>query len=218
MWWLLALLGLGSIGLGFVSMLNGKTVAILGPREAGKSTLVNFLLKGTMSEKYIATGRPTKFTGKKISLQDVNLKVNDIMDVPGDVASHSDWEQQYNKADIACYLFDASRLHKRESLYEEAVIRDMRRIGDWIGARKKANRDVPKFFLVATHCDLIPEYEALPNSNKTQFTDKFWRTPIVQKLINYGGGSQNVKRAAGSLKDMKNTERLVGDVLCQAMQ
>lgn len=217
MWWLLALLGLAGIGVG-ISMLNGKSVAILGPREAGKSTLVNFLLNGTISEEYIATGRPTKFTGKKISLQEINLKVNDIMDVPGDVASHSDWQQQYNKADIACYLFDASRLHKREARYEEAVIRDMRRIGDWFGARKKANKDLPKFFLVATHCDLIPEYETLSDKNKTAFTDEFWRTPLIQKLINYGGGSQNVKRAAGSLKDLKNSERLVGDILHQAVQ
>lgn len=71
---------------------------------------------------------------------------------------------------------------------------------------------------MATHCDLIPEYEALPDAKKTEFTDNFWRLPLIQKMINYGGGSQNVKRAAGSLKDLKNSERLVGDILWQAVQ
>lgn len=218
MWWLIGLL-IGGVGLaGIITMLNGKSVAILGPRAAGKSTLINFLLKGTIPEEYFATARPEKFKGKKIPLQDINLRVNDIVDVPGDLASHSDWEQQYNKADIACYLFDASRLYRRETVYEETITRDMRRIGDWFSARKKANMGLPKFFLVATHCDLIPEYEALPDAKKTEFTDKFWRLPLIQKMINYGGGSQNVKRAAGSLKDLKNSERLVGDILWQVVQ
>jgi predicted AAA+ superfamily ATPase len=65
MWWLLGLL-VGGLGVGLLySGLKGNNVAILGPRAAGKSTFINFLLKGTIPEEYFATVRPENFKGKK---------------------------------------------------------------------------------------------------------------------------------------------------------
>jgi hypothetical protein len=87
-------------------------------------------------------------------------------------------------------------------------MRDMRRIGDWFVARKTAKNSAPKFFLVATHCDLIPEYDILSINNKNEFTDKFWRAPLIQKLINLGGGVKTSDAQQEAL-----TTRLIENVL-----
>ncbi|QCG92718.1 hypothetical protein E6C67_02040 [Azospirillum sp. TSA2s] len=192
--------------------LKGKRIAVLGPRASGKTTIIKFLLKGELSEEYIATPKPEKYSGKTFRLQELELKIEDTMDVPGDIQSHDDWERLYRDADVACYLIDASKIHRGDSAYEKTVLSEMRHIGEWFDDRKDSP---PHFFLIATHCDLISEYASLPHGGKTEFTDAFWKKPAVQNLINHGRGSKNVKCVAGSLKDRDGTERLVSDIFRQ---
>nr|WP_294503899.1 GTPase domain-containing protein [uncultured Rhodopila sp.] len=193
--------------------LGGKKIAVLGPRASGKTTLIKFLLKGELSEEYVATAKPEKFSGKKVVLQDLNLTIEDTTDVPGDRQSHADWERLYKEADFVLYLTDAKMLHAGDQGYENNVRDDMRHIGEWFDDRKDKP---PRFFLIATHCDLIFEYDSLPDSRKTAFTDDFWKTPIMQQLILLGKGIKNVKCVAGSLKGRDESERLVGSILRQA--
>ncbi|KPF86309.1 hypothetical protein IP70_08370 [alpha proteobacterium AAP38] len=191
---------------------KGKNLAVLGPRDSGKTTLVKFLLNGEISEEYVATAKPEKFSGRKLKLKDLELVINDTIDVPGDIRSHDDWARLYMYADIALYLVDASRIDTGDEKYEATVRGEMRHIGEWFNERKDKP---PRFFLVATHCDLIPEYVVLPGARKAEFTDALWGKSVMQDLILYGQGTKNVKCVAGSLKGQNEIERLVGDIFRQ---
>lgn len=194
--------------------LNGKKIAVLGPREAGKTTLIKFLLQGKLSEEYVATSKPEKYSGKAYSLQDLELKIKDTTDVPGDIQSHDSWEQLYKEADLVLYLVDAKKLHDSDADYEKTVLTDMRHIGEWFDVRKE---NPPITFLVATHCDVISEYADQPENRRSKFIDLFWKKPVLSKLINLGRGSKHIKCVAGSLRGKDETERLVGDILRQVI-
>jgi GTPase SAR1 family protein len=193
--------------------LKGKKIAVLGPRASGKTTLIKFLLKGELSKEYVQTAKPEKFRGKKVNLQDLELKIQDTTDVPGDILHHNAWERLYQEADVVFYLTNAHLVHDRVQDYERVVRGDMRHIGEWFGDRKD---NPPRFLLVATHCDLIPEYASLADARRADFTDAFWKTPVMQELIHFGRGAKNVKCVAGSLKGKDDIECLVGDILRQA--
>lgn len=195
-------------------LLNGKKVTVLGPRASGKTTLITFLLNGELPEEYFATAKPEKFAGKKISLGNLALRVKAVTDVPGDTQSHSEWERQYDAADIAFYTVDASKIYKGDDAYIKVITGEMRHIGEWLESRKQRP---PQFFLVATHCDLIPDYASLAPSQVTLFTDAFWKAPVLQKLINLAGGSKHVRCAAGSLRDINGSRELVGEILHQVI-
>ena len=194
--------------------LKGKNLAVLGPRGAGKTTLIKFLLKGELSKEYIVTSKPEQFSGKKLALGELELVINDITDVPGDIGSHDEWERLCHAADVVCYLIDVSRVHIDDKDYEKTIKGDMRHIGEWLNEPKSSR---PKVFLVATHCDLIPEYVALSDAGETGFTDALWKTDLMQNLILYGGGVKHVKCVAGSLLGREKIEKLVGNILRQVI-
>ncbi|WP_156784212.1 GTPase domain-containing protein [Sphingomonas sp. SKA58] len=197
-----------------LGVFRGKKLAVLGPRASGKTTLISFLLNGELPQEYFATAKPEKFEGKKISLGSLELRVHAVTDLPGDVQSHSDWERQYKDSNIACYMIDASKVYARDETYIRMIRSEARHIGEWLDSRK---RRPPAFFLVATHCDLIPDYASLPEGQVTVFTDSFWKDADVQKIINLAGGSKYVKCVAGSLKDISRSERLIGEILYQVI-
>lgn len=193
---------------------RGKRIAVLGPRASGKTTLITFLLNGELPEEYFATPKPEKIAGKKVRLGSLALTVKAVIDVPGDAQSHAEWERQYDVADIAMYMVDASKIYAGDDTYIRLVTGEMRHIGEWLESRKQKP---PKFFLVATHCDLIPDYASLASSQVTGFIDTFWKMPVLQRLINLAGGSKHVKCAAGSLKDVNGSNELVGEILHQVI-
>lgn len=197
-----------------LGLLTGKKIAVLGPRASGKTTLITFLLSGDLPEEYFATPKPEKIAGKKIRLGNLALRVQAVTDVPGDTQSHSEWERQYDVADIAFYMVDASKIHAGDDAYIKLITGEMRHIGEWLESRKQKP---PKFFFVATHCDLIPDYASLASSQVTVFTDAFWKTPLLQKLINLAGGSKHVRCAAGSLRDVNGSQELAGEILHQVI-
>ncbi|NML92845.1 Rab family GTPase [Novosphingobium olei] len=193
---------------------TGKKIAVLGPRASGKTTLITFLLNGELPEEYFATAKPEKIAGRKVRLGDLALTVQAVTDVPGDTQSHAEWERQYNAADIAFYMVDASKIHAGDDTYIKLITGEMRHIGEWLESRKQKP---PKFFLVATHCDLIPDYASLASSRVTGFKDAFWKAPVLQQLIFLAGGSKHVKCAAGSLRDANGSNELVGEILHQVI-
>lgn len=190
-------------------LFRGKKIAVLGPRSSGKTTLLQFLVTGELPREYIQTGKPEKLSGRMYKLEDLELIIKDTLDVPGDKLSHTEWERLCQEADIVCYLVDASKLHKADQDYQKNAQEDVRHIRAWHQARKSAP---PKFCLVATHCDLIPDYSSLPRDRKADFSDEFWKKDSLQRIINLGGGSGYVKCVLGSLKDRTNTEILVGNI------
>jgi len=194
----------------FKDELKGKVITVLGPRGAGKTTLVTFLSKGELPVEYVSTAKPEKFGGRSIEMNDLQLVLQTIVDVPGDKHSYVEWERQYKKADVVCYLVDASKIQISDDAYIKLVSSEMRNLGDWLREREA---DPPKTFLAATHCDLIPEYVNLPYAGKHTFLDDFWKTPAVEQFVLRAGGQKHVRCIAGSLATKRGAEHLVGELL-----
>lgn len=190
--------------------LLGKSIAVLGPRKSGKTGLVGFLSTGEIATAGASTSKPETHSGNTIKLRDLELDIVDMTDVPGETQFHADWEAQSQKSDIVCYLFDATRVLADDARYEKSIMGDMRHIGEWFKAREK---NPPQFFLIATHCDLIEEYAALPADRKADFTDRFWKRPVLQSLINHARAGRNVTCLAGSLKSQEGIEQIVVDII-----
>jgi GTPase SAR1 family protein len=194
----------------FKTELKGKVVTVLGPRGVGKTTLVTFLSRGELPVEYIATVAPKKFSGRTIELNELKLVLQTMIDLPGDKHSYGDWEHQYKKADVVCYILDASKIHSGDTKYTKLVTREMRNIGEWLDDRAA---QPPHFFLVATHCDLIAEYAELSVGRKNVFLDAFWNMEVMQQLVWSGRGLKHVRHIAGSLANKADAEHLVGELL-----
>ncbi len=83
---------------------NGKSIAIIGARGVGKTHLCKFLLEGEIPEEYEQTTEPKKFSGRKFKLDELKLKIDDIIDVPGSKDYYKIWEQNCKCAKIFFYL------------------------------------------------------------------------------------------------------------------
>jgi signal recognition particle receptor subunit beta len=193
--------------------LGSKKVVVLGPRAAGKSTLVRFLLEGELPVEYLVTAKPERFEGRKVSMGDIDLQVAPITDVPGDEQSHAEWERQFQEADVAAYLIDARKVWSGDSTYIKTIDGEMRHIGEWL--EKRIDKP-PRFLLIATHCDLIAEYATLASGDKSAFTDAFWKNPVLRRLVHHGRGTKHVDCIAGSLSERTASEQLVGEIFRRA--
>ena len=142
------LLGLGLLGLGgatlvaLLSDVKGKKFAVLGERKAGKTVLVNFLTKGTFSKEYAQTLLPKKTDSNHFKLEDLELKVEESVDVPGVDYYFDRWEDITKKADIVLYLLRADKLRAGDKPTEERVKTDMGQIGRWM---KENSKEYPFF-------------------------------------------------------------------------
>lgn len=195
--------------------LKGKRFAVLGPAAAGKTTMINFLRTGEVTLHYEETEAPTKLKGRKIKLKEYELKIDDIIDVPGDKDFHSDWKRQVSIADVVCYIFDASRFVKGESSYIDLVTSEMRHVSEWRRDRAKEYSAV-RFFVIGTHLDLVLDYRDADQSEKSSYVSAIWKTPNFEKLSRIGGGSA-ARCLLGSLSDQIGCEQLVGRVISEVV-
>lgn len=155
----------GVIGLidSIIIMLSGKKVAVLGPRNSGKSTLLNFLSTGELSTDYIQTLFNTKIESNCLRLTDLKLHLSKTVDVSGSVDAIEDWKKLYSSADIGLYLVNAAEIDR------DRIARDLGKLESWSTERPKG----AKLIVVVTHLDQIPGYMGLPASEKGNFRDQF---------------------------------------------
>lgn len=194
-----------------VVALKGKRVAVLGARGVGKTHLVNFLSTGSIPEEYKQTVAPDKASKRRFQLKDLDLKVKDSLDVPGDTAAYAEWKKQHDEADVVLYLLRADRLIARDSQVENRVKDDLKHIQEWLDARKER----PHFLIVGTHCDLDPGFADLSPDKVGQYVDDFRKLPTVVELVARGGGAQRTKVVIGTMKTIPDTEALVYQVFMQ---
>lgn len=69
---LVAALGVGYL---VVRSIKGKRFAVLGPAGAGESTFINVLRTGEVTLAYEQMAEPIRLNGKKIKLQEHELKI-----------------------------------------------------------------------------------------------------------------------------------------------
>ncbi|HEV7368291.1 GTPase domain-containing protein [Arenibaculum sp.] len=191
-----------------VTAWRGKRVAVLGAREVGKTCLVKFLSTGSIPENYEQTTSAEKASGRRFSLKDLDLKIDDTLDVPGDSSHYADWKEVADRADLVLYLLRADRLFAGDAEVEERIRDDVRHIGSWLRARTKR----PRFFVVGTHCDLDPAFANLTRDKVGDYYDRYRKLPVVAELVSHCGGAKHVTFVLGSMVTEQVAEALVYDI------
>lgn len=189
-----------------ITAFTGKRFAVLGERGVGKTVLINFLTKGTLSKDYIQTLDPEKTAPNYFKLNELKLKIKESKDVPGDADFYAQWEDIVQNSDIVLYLLRSDKLMAGDKNTEERVKRDMGQIGRWL---KGTPKEFP-LFIIGTHCDRTdPDLTKLPKNKRGSYEDKLRGMPIFQEIALRGGGGRKVRFIFGSLKSKDTTEHLV---------
>lgn len=204
---LVAALGIGYL---IVRPLKGKRFAVLGPAGAGKSTFINFLRTGEVTLAYEQTAEPTRLNGKKIKLQEHELKIDEFVDVPGTKDFHATWKTQALSSDVICYLFDAHQF-SYDTDYAHAVFAEIRHVTEWRRERER-NSTAVHLFVIGTHLDQVPDYRAAEPDEQVRLTSTLWTTGSFSELSRRAGGG-TTKCLVGSLATQKGSEQLVGRVI-----
>ena len=197
-----------------IAALTGKRFAVLGERGVGKTVLINFLTKGTLSQDYIQTLDLKKTASNYFKLKDLKLSIKQSKDVPGDTDFFALWEDIVQNSDIVLYLLRADKLMAGDKYTEERVKRDMGQIGEWL----KGNPKKFPLFIIGTHCDLTdPDLTKLPKNKRGYYEDKLRKMPTFQEIVLRGGGGRKVRFVFGSLKSKDTVERLVYRIIDQVV-
>jgi GTPase SAR1 family protein len=78
----------------------GKQMAILGPRQVGKTTLINFLQHGSIPSEYTATLAEIATNAKRVKLKDLKCLLKSSYDVPGMEDAYNQWKTLVKESDI----------------------------------------------------------------------------------------------------------------------
>ena len=196
-----------------LASLKGKRFVVLGPSLAGKTTLIGFLRTGEVTLQYEATVRPATLNGRKIKLQEHELKIDSFEDVPGTKDFHSAWEKRVSAADVVCYLFDGKRFVAGDTEYVNQVTAEMRHVSDWRRERA-ANNPALRFLIIATHLDQVTEYRAADADRRRQYIVSLWKTQPLEKLALIAGGAK-ARCLGGSLADREGSDALMTQIISE---
>ena len=208
-----AAVGFAGIIAAIAEALKGKRLAVLGEGKVGKTVLIDFLTKGVFSKEYVRTVYPKDTEANDFKLEDLELKINESRDVPGNDDYYSDWEDIFKKANIVLYLLRTDKLMEGHKPTEDRVKKDMGQIGRWL---KKYPKKFP-LLIVGTYCDLTtPDLTMLPEDERRAYENKIRGMPIFQEIALRGGGGRKVRFLFGSLKSKETTEHLAFEIINQA--
>lgn len=192
---------------------KGKRIGVIGSRTTGKTHLATFLVKGDVAAEFIQqTALPTWVKRPVFKLQDLQLRVADILDTPGSTTYYPTWERNCAESDVILYLVRANEVFARKGDTINRMRQDSERIQSWLGRRNPK----PLFFVVGTFCDLDPRFKGITKENFGNYHDEFAQQDIIKEMGQLAS-RQNGRTAVilGSMKDMIGTQRLVGDLLTQ---
>ncbi|GEM_PF-1967817 len=189
-----------------------KRIAVIGARTTGKTHLATFLVKGDVPAEFIQDALPIWLKRPIFKLQDLQLRVADILDTPGSTNFYPTWEHNCSEADIILYLVRANEVFAGNQDTMNRIRQDVKRIQSWLERRNPK----PLFFVVGTFCDLDHRFKGLTKENFGNYHDEFAQQDIIKEISQLA--SRENGRAAvilGSMKDIIGTQRLVGDLLTQ---
>ena len=206
--------GAALLGLGILEDLKGYKLAVLGERRVGKTVLIEFLTKGTLSKEYVKTARPQKTDSRRFKLKNLNLKIQESIDTPGDKNFYLQWKNITEDADIVLYLLRVDLLMKGDRDTEKRVRQDISHVVNWLRESKKKY----PLFIIGTYCDqTVPDFTKLSKNKQVDYVDERRRMPIFREIELLSGGAQQVRFVFGSLKSEDTAEDLVYEVFDQVV-
>lgn len=144
---------------------SGKSIVILGQRATGKTTLLNYLLKGEITLKHEATigVKKVKISKKKLADLGWDVRLNSIQnDYSGVTSNYEQWLKALKNADIFIYLFKIDEWILDEEFVENQIEKDIKNI------QKELNcKNIP-MFIIGTHLDLLEGIEFNNQQQKLQ--------------------------------------------------
>lgn len=208
-WGAVALAGAVSGYLAYDKWWDRKTIAVLGGRGVGKTTLIHYF-----ATKQITTHEQTDkkhYGDMTVKIDDLTLKIKGGYDVGGSSFQRPEWRKQIDESDIIFYIMDISRVlgQGKDPNYIHNTLQDINDIKKHINDRRTAQKGNIKVMILATHADKCPEFY----SDRANFEKKVARSQVIETAEIAFGGSKDCKVLLGSLKDTKEAEKLVKHIL-----
>ena len=188
-------------------LFNGKSIVILGQRATGKTTLLNYLLKGEITLKHEATigVEKVKISKKKLADLGWDVRLNTIQkDYSGVTSNYEQWLKALKNADIFIYLFKIDEWILDEGSVENQIEKDMKNI------QKELNgRNIP-MFIIGTHLDLLEGIDFNNQKEKIKLIDDL-QDEVFFKNIKSRLNMDNSKAFLhfGSLKDEMGLNEII---------
>lgn len=146
----------------------GKSIVILGQRATGKTTLLNYLLKGEITLKHEATigVKKVKISKKKLADLGWDVHLKSIQnDYSGVTSNYEQWLKALKNADIFIYLFKIDEWILDEGSVENQIEKDIKNI------QKELNGKNIPMFIIGTHLDLLEGIEFNSEKEKLKLID-----------------------------------------------
>jgi hypothetical protein len=188
-----------------LTLWSGHTVAALGARAVGKSTLLNILTTGSMPQDPKQTELPEKVPGSLYRVGELEVKLSPTLDVSGSEEAYFDWETLVTTADIVFYLAFADRLIHNNPQTVQRVKQDADVINRWLAQSRKLQR----IAIVGTHADLDQRFWNLGEDTFSGYLDDFRRIPAVEYMVERLRGAARTPVVVGSFVNAKEAERLL---------
>jgi len=194
-----------------ISNIKGKKIAVLGARNVGKTTLLKYMEKGILIERYSQTVARDEIERTRLKLGDLDIRLNKTDDLPGDKVAYAAWKSLFYKSDLVFYIVRTDMLLKNDLATEKRSKDDLEQIHQWI----KESKIKKQFFIIGNHWNSDSEFKNLTEDTKGDYVDRFRALPVVKKMTQLAGGSAAVKVALGSLASAKDADELISIVFKQ---
>ena len=183
--------------------MKGKKIAVLGERAVGKTTLLKYMEKGILIERYKQTLDKKEI--ERIKLGDLDIYLQKTDDVPGSKDAYGVWKNIFNSSDLILYIVRTNELLNFNPTTEKRCQEDLGQIHGWI----KESKAKKQFFIVGNHWSSDPEFQKLTPDTMGNYVDRFRELPVVKKMTQLAGGSATVKVALGSLATERDADYLI---------
>lgn len=216
-WGAIALAGAVAGSYAYNKWWDGKSIAVLGGRGTGKTTLLNYFDTKKITTAYEQTDTKQRYSGMTVKMDGLTLKVKEGYDVSGSSMNHGTWREQIDGADVVFYIVDISRVigQGKDQYYIDNTKNDIEAIAKEVENRrikvdKSSNHKVKMHIIIlATHADKCPEF----HTDRQAFEKKVARSQVIGTAEIEFGGTDYCKVIIGSLKDTTEAEKLVKNIL-----
>jgi len=186
---------------------KGKTLAVLGANETGKTTLIDFLTAGEVPERYDPTSATQPTKGNRYELKDLCLSLKESRDVPGNPHAADQWKTTVQGADILIYLVNAAKLLEGDRQTTSRIERDTKMIRGWLAKTPKSMGCM----IIGTWADKIPGYREMDGKAMSDLANRFGQNPSVRSAVRSLRTEQTpeIPVFLGSLERLPDMQRLV---------